>query len=107
MRDLVIIFAILLLVLVLLSAFGGGIRLREPFEEEPVVVDVADQLMIQPINVKASLPQYEQFEEEPVVAADQLVIHPKKVEASLPQELPVVLPELEGFEGSCVYAGCM
>lgn len=117
MRDLMIIFAILLLVLVLISAFGGGIRLREPFEEEPVVVDVANQpdLVIQPKKVEASLPH------QPEVPVPEAYANASEQEQEQEQEAqPVHIPEeyanaseqrvedeLEGFDGSCAYAGCM
>jgi len=33
MQDILIVFASLLLILILISSFGGGIRVKEPFEE--------------------------------------------------------------------------
>jgi len=33
MQDILIVFASLLLILILISAFGGGIRVKEPFED--------------------------------------------------------------------------
>lgn len=151
MNDLFKIFGILLLVLILISSFGGGLRLREPFEDESNINSELKAAMEAAAATAASTATVANSAAASAAAASAAsapnaaasaaatpnaaapaatapsAAAPKK-DDDVPMEMrllaqkmladasmdtqPVYSPpqdmqEVEGFEGGCVYAGCM
>jgi hypothetical protein len=42
MKDILIVFGVLLVLVILISTFGGSVRYQESFEEEPAIKPAAD-----------------------------------------------------------------
>jgi len=91
MKDLMIVFASLLLILILISAFGGGMMVKEPFSED---IDFADYGPMPPFEQRAAVEP-----SAPAAAPQDEVESNASLQASSP-------PLIEPFQG-CLYAGCM
>jgi hypothetical protein len=133
MNDLVKIFAILLMVLILISSFGGGLRLREPFENDSSetsdlkinealeAASAATEAVSDSVNAALSAPVDNADSSAPMAPSD-----PSINDEEVPLEMKLLAQkmlsdasddshlvqneqsdEVEGFEGGCMYAGCM
>jgi len=93
MKDLMIVFASLLLILILISAFGGGMMVKEPFSEDIGFGDYGSMPQEIHTPVEPSAPAAAPLVQDVVVDSNAVV------QASSP-------PLIEPFQG-CMYAGCM
>ena len=97
MKDLMIVFASLLLILILISAFGGGMMVKEPFSEDIGFGDYGSMPQEIHTPVEPSAPAAAPLVQDAVHAVD--AVDNAVVQASSP-------PLIEPFQG-CMYAGCM
>ena len=99
MKDLMIVFASLLLILILISAFGGGMMVKEPFSDDASFGDYGP------------MPQPEQSDGAVEPAASAPAAAPDMIQDASNVESEALLqasspPLIEPFQG-CLYAGCM
>lgn len=84
MKDLLIVFIVMLLLLTLISTLGGSIYHKEPFEEKELEAFWEEQQkqedeQIQ-LSAPPSVPVTETFEDKEVIKQDQAVIEEDVVE---------------------------